>query len=201
MEGCADKIAGARMHQRVSPTLLRSDSEIKRDVEDELRWDPEIIDPADIAVSMHDGVVTLAGFVSSYKDKYEAEWAAKRVAGVVGVANDIEVRLPDSDQRPDPEIARDAVQAIRLQLPEVWENIKVGRQRGLGDARGHCRVAIPARGCRARRATDQGREGYYQPGSTCAEGGSFRGQTQNRGGIETAGRAGGRPHCRRGQGR
>jgi osmotically-inducible protein OsmY len=125
MESCADKIAGARMHQRVSPTLLRSDSEIKRDVEDKLRWDPEIIDPTDIAVSVHDGVVTLAGFVSSYKDKYEAEWAAKRVAGVVGVANDIEVRLPDSDQRPDPEIARDAVQAIRLQLPEVWENIKV----------------------------------------------------------------------------
>lgn len=113
------------MNQRVSPTLLRSDSEIKRDVEDELRWDPEIIDPTDIAVSVHDGVVTLVGFVSSYKYKYEAEWAAKRVAGVVGVANDIEVLLPDSDQRPDPEIARNAVQAIKLQLPEIWENIKV----------------------------------------------------------------------------
>jgi osmotically-inducible protein OsmY len=114
------------MNERSSPTRpIRTDSEIKRDVEDELRWDPEIIEPTDIAVSVNDGVVTLAGFAQSYKDKYEAEWAAKRVAGVVGIANDIEVRIPSSDQRSDPEIARDAVQAIKIQMPLSWENIKV----------------------------------------------------------------------------
>jgi osmotically-inducible protein OsmY len=43
---------------------------------------------------LQSGVVTLAGYVKSYSDKYEAEAAAKRVAGVSGVANDLEVRLP-----------------------------------------------------------------------------------------------------------
>jgi osmotically-inducible protein OsmY len=140
------------MNQRVSPTRpLRSDSEIKRDVEDELRWDPEISDPTDIAVSVNDGVVTLAGFVSSYKDKYEAEWATKRVAGVVGLANDIEVRLLRSDRRPDPEIARDAAQATRIQLPQIWENIKVVVRDGWVTLRRRG-VAIPARSSRARGA-------------------------------------------------
>ena len=102
---------------------MRSDSDIKQDVEDELRWDPDL-DATDIAVTVKTGVVTLAGFTRSYSDKLEAE-AAKRVAGVLGVANDIEVRLPNLDQRPDPEIARDAIAAIKSRLPVVAEQIKV----------------------------------------------------------------------------
>jgi len=103
---------------------MRSDSEIERDVKEELHWDPDL-DATDIAISVNKGVVTLAGFVRSYTDKYEAEAAAKRVAGVVGVANDLEVRLPRVDERPDPEIARDAVAAIKSQLPISFEHIKV----------------------------------------------------------------------------
>jgi osmotically-inducible protein OsmY len=103
---------------------MRSDSDIKRDVEDELRWDPDV-DSTDIAVSVKNGVVTLAGFTRSYSDKLEAEAAAKRVAGVFGLANDIEVRLPSLDQRPDPEIARDAIAAVKNRLPLVYEQIKV----------------------------------------------------------------------------
>lgn len=49
----------------------------------------------------------------------------KRVDGVLGVANDLEVRLPGVDKRPDPDIARDAVAAIRNQLPFSSENIRV----------------------------------------------------------------------------
>ena len=103
---------------------MKSDMEIERDVKDELYWNPDL-DATDIAVSVKKGVVTLSGFVRSYTDKYEAETAAKRVAGVVGVANDIEVRLPNVDQRPDPEIARDAVSALKSQLPISAEHIKV----------------------------------------------------------------------------
>jgi len=103
---------------------MRSDADIKRDVEDELRWDPDV-DPTDIGVAVKDGVVTLTGFVRSYYQKWEAEIAAKRVAGVVGVANDLEVRLPGVDERPDPEIARDAVAEIRIQLPVSAESIRV----------------------------------------------------------------------------
>jgi osmotically-inducible protein OsmY len=104
--------------------VMRPESEIERDVREELQWDPDL-DATNIAVSVKDGVVTLAGFVRSYTDKYEAEAAAKRVGGVVGVANDIEVRLPSVDERPDPEIARDAVAAIKSQLPISSERIKV----------------------------------------------------------------------------
>jgi osmotically-inducible protein OsmY len=103
---------------------MRSDEEIKRDVEEELRWDPDI-DATDIAVAVKNGVVTLTGFVRSYNDKWEAERAVKRVAGVLGVANDLEVRLPAIDERPDPEIARDAVTAIKNQLPFSYDRIKV----------------------------------------------------------------------------
>ena len=103
---------------------MRPDSDIERDVKDELQWRPDL-DATDIAVSVKNGVVTLTGFVHSYVDKYEAEAAAKRVAGVVGLANDIEVRLRNVDEKPDPEIAREAVAAIKSQLPYSWKNIKV----------------------------------------------------------------------------
>jgi osmotically-inducible protein OsmY len=104
--------------------IMRSDSEIERDVKDELQWDPDL-DASDIAVSVKKGVVTLAGFVKSYTDKYEAEAAAKRVAGVTAVANDIEVRMPSVDERPDPEIARDAAAALKASLPISSEHIKI----------------------------------------------------------------------------
>ena len=103
---------------------MRSDSDIRRDVEGELRWDPDI-DATDIAVTVNNGVVTLAGCVRSFMQKYHTEADAKRVAGVVAVANDIEIRLPGVDERPDPEIARDAIQRIKSELPFAWDKIRV----------------------------------------------------------------------------
>lgn len=103
---------------------MRTDNDIKQDVESELRWDPGL-DPTDIAVSVKDGVVTLSGFAPSYIAKYQAERDAKRVKGVAGVANDIEVRLPGSDERPDPDIAREALSAIKQELPYSSSLIKV----------------------------------------------------------------------------
>jgi osmotically-inducible protein OsmY len=103
---------------------MRLDSDIRRDVEDELRWDPDI-DATDVAVSVNSGVVTLAGFVRSYMQKFLAEVDAKRVAGVVALANNLEVRLPNVDERPDPDIARDAVERIKSELPFAWEKIRV----------------------------------------------------------------------------
>jgi osmotically-inducible protein OsmY len=113
-----------RIEQLQLEAIMKSDSEIERDVKEELRWDPDL-DATDIGVSVSKGVVTLTGFVKSYLDRYEAETATKRVAGVVGVANDIEVRIPSVDERPDPEIARDAVSALKAQLPFSSEHIKV----------------------------------------------------------------------------
>jgi osmotically-inducible protein OsmY len=109
---------------------MRSDADIKRDVEDELRSDPDI-DATDIAIAVKDGVVTLAGFVRSFRQRRKAEQDVKRVAGVVGVANNIEVRLPIIHRRPDPDIARDAVEAIKSELPLSWERIRVTVEDGL----------------------------------------------------------------------
>jgi osmotically-inducible protein OsmY len=103
---------------------MKSDEELERDVRDEFKWDP-VLDADDIAISVKNGVVTLAGFVKRYSDRLEAEVAAKRVAGVKAVANDIEVRLPAIDQRPDPDIARDAVAALKTELPISYDRIKV----------------------------------------------------------------------------
>ena len=103
---------------------MRTVSDIKRDVESELKWDPDI-DASDIGVAVKNGVVTLSGFVRSYTQKYQAEKATKRVKGVLGVANDIEVRLPSVHEKTDPEIARAAVEAIKNELPYSHENIKV----------------------------------------------------------------------------
>lgn len=115
---------------------MRSDSEIERDVKEELQWDPDL-DATDIAVSVKSGVVSLTGFVKSYSDKYEAEAAVKRVSGVAGVANDLEVRMPSIDERPDPDIARDAVAAIKSQLPISSEHIKVVVKSGWVTLEGH----------------------------------------------------------------
>jgi len=103
---------------------MKSDADVKRDVEAELIWVPDV-DQVDIAVKVNGGVVALSGFAHSYYEKMKAEAAVKRVAGVAGVANDLEVRLPSTDRVPDPEIAREVVTAFKSELPFIAEKIKV----------------------------------------------------------------------------
>jgi len=95
---------------------MQSDNDIRTFVNDELQWQPGL-SADDIAVSVKGGVVSLTGYVRSYAAKFDAERAVKRVAGVRGLANDLEVRIPDIDARPDPDIARDVVAAIALHMP------------------------------------------------------------------------------------
>ena len=102
---------------------MRSDSEIKHAVELELKLH-HAVDATNIAVVVKDGVVALTGFVKSYADKPLAEIDAKRVLGVRAVANDIEVRLPTDSKRPDPEIARDTIAAMQLEVPNSADRIK-----------------------------------------------------------------------------
>jgi osmotically-inducible protein OsmY len=108
---------------------MKSNNDIKRDVENELRWNPAI-DAADITIAVKSGIVQLSGRVKRYCEKFDAEAAAKRVAGVAGIANDIEVHLPGADQRPDPDIARDAAAAIDRQLPTSAKNIRAAVSHG-----------------------------------------------------------------------
>jgi len=106
----------------------RSDDLIRSDVLFELKWDPKIGSSSDIAVAVKDGVVTLSGFVHSYWDKDAAEKAVKRVYGVRGVANDIEVK--PSSTRTDPEIARDAVHELESHVSIPSDKIKVTVKNG-----------------------------------------------------------------------
>jgi osmotically-inducible protein OsmY len=103
--------------------MIRTDSEIKRDVEEELKYDAGV-DSTDIGVSVKNGVVSLTGFIRSYSQKLQAEMDAKRISGVMAVANDLEVRLASADSRPDPEIARDLVAQLKFELPYSHERIK-----------------------------------------------------------------------------
>ena len=70
---------------------VRADGEVKQDVEAELRCHPDV-DETNIAVEVMRGTVTLSGYVRNLFDKYGAEEAVRRVAGVLAVANDIAVR-------------------------------------------------------------------------------------------------------------
>jgi len=108
---------------------MKTDSAIKHDVEAELRWEPEV-DDTDISVKINNGVVTLTGFVKTYAQKYRAGNAAKRIAGVTALANDIEVRLSAGEGVPDPQLARDAVAALKAELPITWDQIKPTVQDG-----------------------------------------------------------------------
>jgi osmotically-inducible protein OsmY len=108
---------------------MRTDTEIQRDIEDELRWDPSLAND-DIAVSVRDGVVTLAGYVKSYLDKWHAERAASKVRGVKAIANDLNVKLLSSSERPDPDIARAALDALKWNIAVPHDRIKIKVDKG-----------------------------------------------------------------------
>jgi osmotically-inducible protein OsmY len=82
----------------------RSDRELKQRILRELKWDSRI-DWATIQVEVNGAVVTLTGAVSSYAQKVAAQEAVHRVAGVLDVANDIEVTPTNRFARTDTEIA------------------------------------------------------------------------------------------------
>jgi osmotically-inducible protein OsmY len=103
---------------------MKSDDDLKRDVENELKWNPEL-DATDIATNATSGAVTLSGFAHNFYEKHLAEVTVKRVAGVVAVANDLAVRPPGMNRLSDPELARAAVVALKTALPVNWQSVKI----------------------------------------------------------------------------
>lgn len=103
---------------------MKSDRQLEADVIDQLLWEPSI-DSSQIGVTAQDGVVTLLGNVPRYVDKMEAERVAKGVAGVRGVANDIEIHLPGVSNRSDTDIARAAVTALEWNALVPRDKVKV----------------------------------------------------------------------------
>jgi len=109
--------------------MLHSDNDIQKDIVAELKWDPSLRND-DIAVGIRDGVVTLAGFVDSYADKWQAERVASKVKGVKAVANDIDVKLPSTSERTDPDIARAAIDALKWNISVPTDRVKVKVEKG-----------------------------------------------------------------------
>ena len=100
---------------------LRSDADIRRDVETELKNDPTV-DATDIAIRVTNGEVSLAGYTRDFSQKYAAEDAVRRVADVTAIANDIDLHSAGTPS--DPEIARASVRALRQAVPLCWEQIR-----------------------------------------------------------------------------
>src|ERR1700732_4187423 len=98
---------------------MKSDTQIRGDVINELQWDPQISEPEAIGVAVVDGAVTLTGHVSTYAQRLAAARAAERVYGVKAVANDLKVELSGS-LRDDSDIARAIAHVLEwnVQIPE-----------------------------------------------------------------------------------
>ncbi|TLP81735.1 BON domain-containing protein [Maribacter sp. ACAM166] len=103
---------------------MKSDAQIKQDILDELVFQPNI-DETQIGVIVEDGVVTLTGFVDEFPKKVAAEKAAKSVAGVKAVAEDIEVKYGDNYKKTDKEIAKAAVNALEWNASVPKEKVMV----------------------------------------------------------------------------
>ena len=108
---------------------MKSDSQLKRDVESELEWDPSI-DATHVGVAVKDSVVTLSGHLDSFAEKFAAERAAQRVQGVKAVAVELDVRLGASSQRIDADIALAAESALKWHTLVPEERIKVMVEKG-----------------------------------------------------------------------
>lgn len=105
---------------------MKTDAILQKDVIAELDWDPSV-NAAQIGVEVTDGIVTLAGHVESYTEKWHAERAAKRVVGVKGLAIEIDVSLPGSSKRNDIDIARSAENILQWMtyLPKDYVKVMV----------------------------------------------------------------------------
>ena len=90
-----------------------SDSELARQVTDELFWDPKV-DNSAIAVTVDHGTVTLRGTVGTFREKREAKQDAERVYGVKSVANELDVRIMNDDRRSDADLRGSVLQAMTL---------------------------------------------------------------------------------------
>jgi hypothetical protein len=124
---------------------MKTDVQLKKDVAEELLWDPTVTDSA-IVVSVSDGIVTLSGTVPHYAEKYAAERATQRVEGVKAIAEEMEVHIVGAYDRKDSEIAEAVVNSLkfiagcrqlsgRCQRGDKRHRSQAERQAGRGESR------------------------------------------------------------------
>lgn len=100
---------------------MKTDIELRDDVLDELRWEPDV-NAAQIGVTVKNGVVTLTGTVDCYPQKLGSERAALRVSGVRALANGVKISFSGPNLPADTDIALAASDALK------WDvNVPGGR--------------------------------------------------------------------------
>lgn len=108
---------------------MKTDSELQRDIQEELKWEPHL-KSSQIGVAVNHGIVTLSGEVDTYSRKLRAEEAAKRVAGVSAIVQDIEVKLSSLGKRTDSDIAEAVLSALKWNTIVPEEKIQVKVENG-----------------------------------------------------------------------
>ncbi len=98
--------------------------DVRAAVEKELGFDPRL-DSSDIKVMTIGGNVNLTGTVPSFPQYLQASAAARRIAGVTTVDNNLEVVLPESDYRDDVKLTTAANNALtaNVTVPDSVEAI------------------------------------------------------------------------------
>lgn len=97
---------------------------------DQLKWEPGL-NAAEIGVAVKNGIVTLSGIVNTYSEKIAAEDAAKKIAGVRAVAEDIQVGMSPSYRKTDAEIADAVLFALKWNTSIPDQKIKVKVEDGV----------------------------------------------------------------------
>ena len=102
---------------------------IRQNVLDELEWST-LVNATHIGVSVRLGIVELTGHVESYAEKLQAERIALGITGVKGVAQEIDVRLPNHPRTNDDEIAERAARILEWDGRIPSNTIKVKLEKG-----------------------------------------------------------------------
>ena len=108
---------------------MKSDSQIQQDIMEQLKWEP-FLNASQIGVAVKNGIVTLSGQVDTYYKKLAAENAAKKIAGVRAIAEDIQIGVSPVYNKTDTEIAEAVLNALKWHSAVKEEKIKIKVENG-----------------------------------------------------------------------
>ncbi len=104
-------------------------ADLRQRIMDELEFEPSV-NATHIGVAVEDGIVTLAGHVTSYAEKLAAEHAVQRIKHVRGIAQEIQVRYPSAKKTEDDQIATRALAIIAWDTTVPDDGLQVRVQKG-----------------------------------------------------------------------
>lgn len=111
---------------------MKTDLQLQSEVLKRIRSTPALA-KSEIGIAAKGGVVTLTGAVDKYSEKLAAEACAENIDGVLGVADDIDVRSDRNDDTSDTAIAHAAVRALLWDIQVPQDRVKVAVDDGWVD--------------------------------------------------------------------